>query len=187
MAENIEIISIEEGIEFGSDKKVDEYGLIDDGVYEVVLDKIETKVSKSNNKYLNVTFKIRDDVDQNFKTRRIWHTIFSRDNDKAFNFNAINEIIVTQEGRPDYKRHFKSFDEILQYLIGLHLTLRIGTEFDQFKGEDANIIEKGSFGPSEWDKTHPSANAQPAPVGNDGAKGGNLDQLDDVVSDDLPF
>ena len=172
-------------IEFGSDKKGlenNEYELIDEGTYEVVLEKLEPKTSTKNGKttkYMNVTFTIRDDVDQDFKKRKIWYTIFARDNDVAFNFNAINAIIITQEGRKDYKRHFKNIDEIFQYLIGLHLRLDIGIEFNQFKGKDDNIIVDDTFTFSQWDIDHPDSGE----VG--GTKDSNLDAVD--ASDDLPF
>lgn len=184
----------EEGIEFGSDKRVEEnteFELIDEGTYEVVLEQLQPKTSTKNGKttkYMNVTFKIRDDVDQKFKKRKIWYTIFAREGDVAFNFNAINAIIITQEGRSDYKRHFKNVDEIFQYLIGLHLRLDIGIEFNQFKGKDDNIIVDGSFQFSQWDIDHPStgANGNLKPVGTDGAKGANLESID-AIDDDFPF
>lgn len=182
MANEKENLQAEEGgIEFGIGKRVEEsteFELIDEGTYEVVLEQLQPKTSTKNGRttrYMNVTFKIRDDVDQKFKKRKIWYTIFARDNDIAFNFNAINAIIITQEGRKDYKRHFKNVDEIFQYLIGLHLRLDIGIEFNQFKGKDDNIIVDGSFKFSQWDIDHPEI----------GANGANLETID--VSDDLPF
>lgn len=173
----------EEIIEFGSDKQQElesntEFELIDDGTYEVVLERIDNKQSNRNGKitkYLNLTFAIRNDVNQSFKNRKVWYTIFARENDKAFNFNEINALIITQEGRKDYKRHFKDFDEILQYLIGLHMTLDVAIEFNQFKGKDDNVIVNGSFKPSVWDTKTPEEKTQ--------------EQLDPITipDDDLPF
>lgn len=190
MAEEKENMSLEEeGIEFGSDKKSaekSEFELIDEDTYEVVLEKLEPKSSTKNGrtvKYMNITFVIRNDVDQKFKNRKVWYTIFARDNDVAFNFNAINAIIITQEGRSDYKRHFKNVDEIFQYLIGLHLRLDIGVEFNQFKGKDDNIIVEDSFKPSVWDAEHPEGTI---PSTGDAVQGTNLEQID-LPDDDLPF
>ena len=156
MAEEKENLPVEEeGIEFGSDKKVaenTEFELIDEGTYEVVLEKLEPKTSTKNGKttkYMNVTFTIRDDVDQPYKKRKIWYTIFARDNDVAFNFNAINAIIITQEGRKDYKRHFKNVDEIFQYhvkfqsdmLVPYHpLTNEVRVQFLNNYPDDLQII-----------------------------------------------
>ena len=174
------LLDEDEGIEFGSDKKVEEnteFDLIDEDEYEVVLEKLEPKTSTKNGKttkYLNITFTIRDDVDQKYKKRKLWYTIFARDNDIAFNFNAINAIIITQEGRSDYKRHFHSVDEIFQYLVGLHLKLKVGIEFNQFKGKDDNIIVEDSFAPSVWDTEDHSVH------------GKNLDSIE-ITDDDIPF
>ena len=153
----------EEFIEFGSDKKVEEkkteFEVIDEDEYEVKLVELSPiKTSTKNGKttkYMTVKFNIREDVEQKFKNRKVWFTIFGREGDAAFNFNAINSIIVTQEGRKNYKRHFRSLDEILQYLIGLNLRLKVGVEFNQFKGKDDNIIVEDSFAPSIWDVEHP--------------------------------
>lgn len=188
MAEELLNPAEEMDIEFGSDKKVEEkseFDIIDEGTYEVVLEKIDpVKTSIKNGKttrYMTVTFVIRSDVDQKFQKRKIWYTIFGRDGDAAFNFNAINSIIVTQEGRPDYKRHFKSLDEILQYLIGLHLRLDIGVEFNQFKGKDDNVIVDDSFKPSVWDtEEHPVVEKSPV------SDSKNLEDLE-ITDDDLPF
>lgn len=153
--ENVLFYGEEPEIEFGSDKRVEEkdndFGLITEGDYEVVLEKVEKKISAKNNEYLRITFSIREDVNQDFKRRKLWYTIFKRQNDPAFNFNKINEIIITQEGRKDYKRHFKELDEIFQYLVGLHLKLTVGIEFNNSKG-DVNTVVDGSFSPSDADK-----------------------------------
>lgn len=176
MADERENLPAEEGIEFGSDKKISDFELIDKNTYEFVLERLEPKTSIKNGKttnYISLTLKIREDVDQDFKGRRMWFTVFERENDPAFNFNVINSIIITQEGRPDYKRHFKNKDEIFQYLIGLHFRADIDVEFNNFKGKDDNIIVKDSFAPSIWDTEH-----QP------GSK--NLEAVE-VEEDELPF
>lgn len=160
MVDTNENLFAEGGIEFGSDKKVEEkseYELIEEGTYEVTLEQLQPKTSTKNGKnikYINITFVIRDDVEQKFKKRRIWYTIFAREGDVAYNFNEINSLIITQEKRKDYKRHFRNIDEIFQYLIGLHLRLDIGIEFNQFKGKDDNIIVENSFKYSQWDIDH---------------------------------
>lgn len=179
MAEETTNTVVEDGIVFGSDKKVDEnteFELIDEGTYEVVLEKLEPKTSKNGKRYINITFVIRDDVEQNFKRRKIWYTIFSRDGDVAFNFNAINPLIITQEKRSDYKTRFKNEDEIFQYLIGLHMRLNIEIKFDEFRGKDGNVISDGSFQFSQWDIDHP--------VEESGSR--NLEQIN-IADSDLPF
>ena len=177
-------------VDFGVDKAVDEYELIKAGTYEVALEKLEIKKSNKDGKvtnYLNITFVIRSDVDQEFKGRKVWFTIFEGDpsplNKVAFNFNAVNKLIVTQAWKEDeehgYRTHFTERDEVFQYLQGLHMRLDIAVAFNDFKGKDDNAVVKDSFAPSEWDKTH-------SVPGVPGSQGNNLDGLD-TPDDDLPF
>lgn len=159
------------GISFGKEFDKQAFGLIDDGKYEVVIEKAEEKTSVKGSKYLNITFRIRDDVDQNFKNRRLFYTIGKKENDACYDFGRVNKIILTQEGRADYKSRFDTFDEVLFYLNGLHLVVTVVTTFDDYRGEDRNEVKDFSFEPSLWDmQEHHSDNAN------------NV-----VTNDDLPF
>lgn len=137
------------GINFGEEFDKQEFGLIDDGKYEVTIDKIEQKVSaKTGNKYLNFTFSIRDDVDQKFKRRKLFYTIAKKEGDPCYDFTRVNKIILTQKGKPTYKSRFLDFDEVLLYLHGLNLVLTVETNFDDYRGEDRNEVKDWSFEPS---------------------------------------
>lgn len=163
----------EETIRFGEEYDVQDYGLIDDGKYEVKIEKIDKKTSsKTGNKYLNIRFSIRDDVDQKFKNRKLFYCITQTDpNDICYNFKKINKIIMTQKGLPTFKDHFSGdFDEVIQYLCGLHLVLTVETTFDDYKSEDINVIKDWSFEPSVWDRTSHQAKT-------------NVE----ISDDDLPF
>lgn len=177
-----------EGLAFGAGKV--ETTLIDEGKYEVEIGKIEQKETKSHKKYLSIGFRIRKDVDQKFKGLWVWYSIFDKDTEMSrgvYDFNAINDLILTQEGMPGYKDHFKSFDELLLYLNGLHMTVNILQVDDDYTGGLKNVVDKKTIGKSEWDASHP-ADGDLKPVGdpNEGVKGKNLDSVD-VVDDDLPF
>lgn len=162
-------------INFGEEFDKQEFGLIDDGKYEVSIDKIEPKVSaKTGNKYLNFTFTIRKDVEgQKFGGRKLFYTITKKEGDACYDFARINKIILTQKDREDYKSRFADFDEVLLYLHGLHLVLTVETNFDDYRGEDRNEIKDWSFEPSTWDATHKSSTIEVKP--------------DLTTSDDLPF
>lgn len=141
-------------LQFGADYEKNEYSLIDDGKYEVVIDKVEKKISqKTGRKYLNFTFVIRNDVSQKFKNRRLFYTVVQKNEDSCYDFQKINKIIMTQSWRSDYKTRFEDFDEVLLYLCGLHLVITVETIFDDYLNEDKNAVKDGSFEPSEWDKS----------------------------------
>ena len=159
------------------------FGLIDEGDYEVVLEKLEKKTSAKGGKYLNVTFGIRRDVDQKFKGRKLFYSIFAQEGDKAYNFDVINKIIVTQKGRPTYKTHFKDIDEVLQYLVGLRLVISVEITFDDFSGKDRNKVVDWSFAPSVWDTQDHKPEAAPQEIITK-----NTEELDEVLPEgDLPF
>lgn len=170
-------------LNFGEEFDKKEFELIDEGKYEVVLEKLERKTSSKGSKYLNLTFQIRRDVEQNFKGRKLFYTIFAQDGDRAYNFNVINKIILTQKNRSDYKTHFKDIDEVLQYLIGLRLIVEVEISFDEYSGTEKNKIVDWSFEPSIWDtQDHSQPAAEPEIIKQ------NTEALDEAVpDDDLPF
>ena len=146
--EKLTISSINFGEEFDTNG---EFALIDDGKYEVVIEKVEPKESQKGNKYLNVVFKIRNDVDQGFKNRKLFYRINAKEGDVCYDFNRVNKIIITQKNTANYKKFFTDVDEVLQYLVGLHLVLTVETSFDDYSQKDRNNVKDWSFEPSVWD------------------------------------
>lgn len=157
-----------------------EFALIDDGKYEVVIDKVEPRESKEGRKYLNVTFKIRNDVNQEFKNRKLFYRINAKEGDPTgYDFPRLNKLIVTQKNTNNYKKYFTDIDEVLQYLIGLHLVLTVETAFDDYSQKDRNNVKDWSFEPSVWDtQEHPAE-----------IEKGNTEKLDLELPEDgsLPF
>ena len=161
----VEDLEKEQGVVFGEEYDTQqEFTLIDDGRYEGVIDKIEKKTSKAGNKYLNLTLKIRDDVDQKFKKRSLFYVIVKKPEDTkgVYDYTKINRLIMTQKETKDYKTHFLSegealIDDIIQYLQGRHLSFEVKTEFDDTTAKDRNVVNDFTFAPSEWDKTHPAS------------------------------
>ena len=169
-----EITKVAFGEEFDTEQK---YELIDDGEYEFEITKVEPKETIKNGKTtkrLSLTFRVRSDVDQNFKSRCVFYTIFGQEGDEYYNYRIINKIIMTQLKKGE-KVYFDSVDEVLQYLNKIHLIAKVSSEYDDFRDEDKNVIVEDSFRASEWDK-------QDHTVTN------NTEALDNIAgSDDLPF
>lgn len=153
--EKLSIGAINFGEEFDSNG---EFALIDEGKYEVSIDKIEPKESSKGNKYLNVVFKIRNDVNQEFKNRKLFYRINSKEGDPTgYDFNRLNKLIITQKNTANYKKYFTDVDEVLQYLIGLHLIVTVEIAFDDYSQKDRNNVKDWSFEPSVWDtQEHPA-------------------------------
>lgn len=162
------------GDEFDTDRK---FELIDDGDYEVVIAKVEPKESISSKtgkavKRLALTFKIRTDVDQKFKGRSVFFTIFGREGDEYYDYRIVNKIIMTQLKKGE-KLFLEGVDEVLQYLQDLKLVVGITSEYDDFRDEDRNVIVEDSFKPSVAGPEKKDTSA-------------NLDSLE-VKDDDLPW
>ena len=61
-----------------SEVKDDEYGLIPEGVYEVIIRNIEERTTKKGKTGLNLSLVIRNDVEQKYKDRYLFHTLWKR-------------------------------------------------------------------------------------------------------------
>lgn len=170
---------------FGKEFDTNDFEPLDEGKYEVELTNLEQKTSKkSGNTYLNLTFTVRKDVQQKFQGRKLFYAVTkskNNPNDPVFDYRVINKIVITQEGRPNYKTNFIDADEVFQYIQGLHMVVTVENEEDGNGGE-RSIIKRFSFEPSVWDTTsHHNATDGKAPE----IKMGNMSAIDDT--DDLPF
>lgn len=177
MADNVTKVGF--GEEFDTEPK---YELIDDGEYEVVISKVEPRESTSAKtgktvKRLALTFKIRDDVEQKFKGRCVFYTIFGREGDEYYDYRIVNKIIMTQLKKGE-KLFLEGVDEVLQYLQNLKLVISISSEYDDYRDEDRNVVVEDSFKPSEHKETVAKTEA---PVSN------NTAPVDPVPTDDLPW
>lgn len=165
---------------FGDSAPKQEFTPVDEDDYEVVIVSYEYRTTLTGKQQLNFKLKIREDVEQKFRGRYLWHSITRKDGDRAFNYYFINQLLVATKNCPDYREKFKEFDEILQFLIGrefrLHATVKEGGEGKK----PTNEIDGNSFQPSKWNTTHPKTKLE-------NGQGQNLDKLDAPVGDDLPF
>jgi len=123
-----------------------DYGLIDEGDYEAIIEKIEIKISKAKNEYVSLTFRIRDDVEQKFQKRVLFDNLFKEKNDKGeytehFNRKKITKIVkaVFPENTP---LEFNSFDDVCDAIIKHKLIIHVGItkEEDEYTGKKQNYI-----------------------------------------------
>ena len=167
---------------FGDSSPKKEFEPVDEQEYEFEIASFEYKTAGTGRQQLSFKLKIREDVEQKNRGRYVWYTISKRDEDKkAFNFYRINQLILSQKGTKDYKERFvEGLDEVLQYLVGRHLVGFVTIE-DGNNGKTFNSIDGDTFGPSKWDKEHPTMSTD-----ENGIKSKNVEQLD-IPDGDLPF
>ena len=140
-----------------------EFGLIEDGDYEVTL-KADYKQTKDKKTYINCVFAIRKDVDQKYGGRLVFEGIYKNESGE-YPSSKINAIL---SAIPNARLDFSSEDDLLQYLNGKEMIVTVKTKDGGGTYKDRNVIAYNSYRQTE----HPVA-----PV----AKGL------EVAPDDLPF
>lgn len=133
------------------------------GSYEVELT-AEWKKTREDVPYINCCFKIREDVEQEFKGRLVFDGIYKSKKTGELQASKINGILSTI---PNVKQDFESYDELLQYINGTKMIITIDIEEADpsiENSKDRNILVYMSYKPTQ----HPV-------------------KLEEITDDDLPF
>lgn len=168
------------GYEF-SEKE--EYDLIPDGDYEVILEDAQVKAFKKdpNKQYLSLKFVIRQDVEQGCCGRAIFESVFKdKTNPDQFDHRKLQKIILTQKGKDTFQNKFANEDELIQYINGLTMQIHISLkEPDEYHDSSFNEVKFCSYKPS-------TVKLQEVGPKNTPEQKANLDFLD-FTDSDLPF
>lgn len=137
----------------------DDLLLIEPGKYEVVIDKIEkkqyqVKATGANKIGVNITFKIRDDVEQRFKNSRVWEFLFEANESTPdnwwFDTKKLSKMVrvcleptSVVDGKPQWS--FTDADTCIQDLTGKPLVIYVDKEFDDRSGSDRNVVKYLSY------------------------------------------
>lgn len=114
-------------------------GLVKEGDYEAIIERMEVKTIPSGKNKLSVAFRIRDDVDQNYKNKWMFKDIWEeKDNQGVFNRKQINQLLGTQ--KIDDGQEFESINDVIKFLENAPLIIHVSIEFDDYRGEDVNTI-----------------------------------------------
>lgn len=145
----------EEKLQFGEEFEQKEFEALEPGDYEVTLEKVERKVAAgadgTNKKYLNLSLRVRRDIDQPGKGRMLFTKIWANDGDAVYNHSKINHIIVTQKNTGEhYKTDFRTFDDVLFYLHGLNFVVSVEKFWNDYANPPKydNKVTDWSYKPS---------------------------------------
>lgn len=157
----------------------EEFSPIPNGEYEVVLEKAERRTSNSGTTYINCSFKIRNDVNQQCQGRTIFDIIFQdKERIGQFDHKKLGSIIRTQG--PNGKYSFADDDELIQYINGLPMRITIEVkEPDAYHTEIYNQVKYRSYKPS-------NAGPKSLDAGVEEMKE-KFGEVFDVSAEDLPF
>jgi hypothetical protein len=170
------------------DKRFMSYEINKNTDYELIPDKTELecriekmtfKTTTSGRRYIDVSFRVRDDVDSNgqFKNRVLFKAIWSlKDKPDMYNPVDISNLTNTQ----DYEGNsitFSTIDDVITYLTGISLRVKVGIEESEQYG-NKNICSKffkTNFAPKKVEKVEATKSEQTS------------EEDLSVVSEDLPF
>jgi hypothetical protein len=114
-------------------------GLIKEGEYEVILEKAEIKKLLSGKEKIGIQFRIRTDVEQEGKNRIIFEDIWKeKDNPQFFNRRRLNLLLATQ--KIENGKTFDTIAELLKFLTGSMLVVKVAVEHDEYRNEEVNKI-----------------------------------------------
>lgn len=131
------------------DKQVEknEFELIPNGEYEVTLN-AEWKTTRNGDQFINCTFKIRKDVEQDFGGRLVFDGIYKTRANGEFQTSKINGIL---SAIPNARQDFESYDDLIQYINDQNMIIEIETQKADptYAGsKDKNIVKYLSYKPS---------------------------------------
>jgi hypothetical protein len=116
----------------------DKYDLIIDGEYEVTLENIIEATTMSGKKKLDITFRIRQDVEQAHQNRVVFEAIWQEKETSFYNRKRLNQLLGTQEVKDGTV--FNNIQDIIATLKGAKLVAKVITAFDDYRKQDVNKI-----------------------------------------------
>jgi len=174
-----------------------EFPVIDAGTYECVVSATVKTTKDGTTSYLNIGYKVRDDVDQKFKGSYVFEKLFKdKTNPEWYDLTKSGSILITQKDKPGYKTTFDEVDEFVQYINGICLKVTVEKTYDDYSSKEINTIKYLSYKPTalgpyvDPKKTKEAATPNTTDTskviqsGEPTAR--NVDKLD-IPSDDLPF
>ena len=184
----------------------DDYGTLPEGEYEVVIRNIEERTTPKGATGLNLSLIVRNDVEQNYKDRYIFYTLWKRKEPTAadkqvqgYGFNQVMRL-AKSAGLPSGKAY-----ETLQDMCNdlMHRPLKVTLEHREYNGkiqENVKYVNATAFpeckhvfkekkqvtadtAAQKPQETFASIPAQPANLSL-----GDLDGFEEIVSDgEVPF
>ena len=117
-------------------------GGIQDGIYEVVIDKVIPKTTPGGTDYVQFDLIVRNDVDQKFKNVHIFHSVWKAKATGKYNpksFNTIGKACQMQNGKV-----YNDFNEMLADFEKRVCKVKVKNEVSTYQGktyENTNVKE----------------------------------------------
>lgn len=179
-------------------KKLGSYELISEGDYEVIIKNAEERTTNGGKKYLNLWLVIRNDVEQKYKNRYIFHTLWKRKEPteadmqvEGYGFGWIM-MLAESAGLPSGK-NYETIGDFCKDLT--NRTLLVSVEHDDYNGsmrEKVVYINETQFPVCKHIFNKNSVTSDEISQNSDekfvNSNKNTLDDFEEILSDeDVPF
>lgn len=118
--------------------KENDYSLLNEGEYEVIIERIEEKVTQNGKKNISIMFRVREDLEQEGKNRILFESIWKERDTDFYNRKRLNQLIGTQHFEDG--KTFKDIADVLDNLKNAYLIVNVKQVYNDYKQEDENSI-----------------------------------------------
>lgn len=109
--------------------------LIKKGSYESVIEKMELKPAKNETRTLAITYRIRDDIEQEAQNRLVFENIWLG---SQFHQKRIENLLYAVNSPKD--KEFNSIEEVMGYCQGKKVLINVDIYFDEFYNDERNKV-----------------------------------------------
>lgn len=182
----------------------DNYGLIPEGEYEVIIRNIEERTTKNGATGINLSLVIRNDVEQKYKDRYLFHTLWKRKEPteadmqvQGYSFKQI--MILAKAAKLPSGKAYENVRQLCEDLLKRPLRVTVEHETNDYNGktrENIRYINESKFREcrhifKEKKTSAASDTAAQKPheqFAADNTLPGSLDDFEEILSDsDVPF
>lgn len=118
-----------------SGETTNEFEDIKDGEYEVEIESaVETEIPTTHTPKVKIVYTIRNDIDQDFKGRKIFDDWFKSKTTHDYNKNRFKQLIVATK-RAEPNQVFHNLKDILDFLVGKQVVVVVKNEDNSWNGQ----------------------------------------------------
>lgn len=173
-----------------------DYGILPEGDYEVIIRNIEERTTKSGATGLNLSLVVRNDINQKYKDRYIFYTLWKRKEPtqadmqvQGYSFKQVMRL--AKSAKLPNGKSYESIQDMCSDLM--HRTLKVNVEHRGWNGkqqENVKYVNESDFPDCRHvfkekavQNTQMQTSAAPSPDGFN-----NLDDFEEIISDgEVPF
>lgn len=185
----------------------DDFDILPEGDYEVIIRNIEERTTRNGATGLNLSLVVRNDIEQKFKDRYIFYTLWKRKEptaaDKQVQGYGFNQVMrIAKSAKLPNGKAYESIMDMCEDLM--HRTLKVTLEHREWNGKQQENVKyvnaseypvcKHVFKEKKQVKTDAAAPpknenfAAEMPAQHENLSIGDLDDFEEILSDDeVPF